>query len=77
MDEPVEVVRLVGFDPDGEPQERRMADGSLYVTFEFMPPSWAEDVPERFIIWNQVPHLTGAASALSGTCRCLGAAPVR
>ena len=25
-----------------------MADGSLSVVFEFMPPSWAEDEPERF-----------------------------
>lgn len=48
MDEPVEVIRLTGFDPEGEPQVRRFADGRLFVVFEFMPPSWAEDAPERF-----------------------------
>lgn len=48
MDEPVEVIPLAGFDPDGEPEVRVMADGSLYVVFNFMPPSWAEDEPERF-----------------------------
>jgi hypothetical protein len=48
MNDPVEVIPLVGFDPDGEPQIRRMADGSLCVVIEFMPPSWAEDEPERF-----------------------------
>lgn len=48
MDEPVEVIRLTGFDPEGEPQVRRFADGGLFIEFEFMPPSWAEDAPERF-----------------------------
>jgi hypothetical protein len=48
MDEPVEVIPLTGFDPDGEPEIRVLADGSLYVVFNFMPPSWAEDAPERF-----------------------------
>jgi hypothetical protein len=48
MEEPVEVIRLTGFDPQGEPQLRVFADGSLFVVFEFMPPSWAEDAPERF-----------------------------
>ncbi|MGL4464090.1 MAG: hypothetical protein ACRC1K_18210 [Planctomycetia bacterium] len=53
MDEPVEVVQMTGFDPDGEPQARRMADGRLVVVFEFMPPSWAEDAPERFDDFDQ------------------------
>jgi hypothetical protein len=48
MGDPVEVIALAGFDPLGEPQIRVMADGSLYVVFNFMPPSWAEDDPDRF-----------------------------
>lgn len=48
MDEPVEVIRLAGFDPAGEPEVRVMGDGSLSVVFNFMPPAWAEDSPERF-----------------------------
>ena len=32
----------------GEPEIRMMADGSLYVVFNFMPPSWAEDDPDPF-----------------------------
>jgi hypothetical protein len=48
MGEPVEVIPLAGFDPEGEPEIRLMADGSLYVVFNFMPPSWAEDDPDPF-----------------------------
>ena len=48
MGEPVEVMLLAGFDPAGEPQVRWMTDGSLYVVFGFMPPSWAEGAPGRF-----------------------------
>jgi hypothetical protein len=48
MDDPVSVIQLAGFDPEGEPQIRVMADGSLYLVFNFMPPSWAEDTPDRF-----------------------------
>src|SRR5262245_50510673 len=44
MDEPVEVIPLPGFDPDGDPEIRRMADGSLRLVFNFTPPSW---VPEK------------------------------
>src|SRR5262245_22029491 len=44
MDEPIEVIPLPGFDPDGDPEIRRMADGSLWLVFNFMPPSW---VPEE------------------------------
>ena len=48
MDEPVEVIPLAGFDPDGEPEVRVIRDGTLYVVFNFMPPSWAEDDPDPF-----------------------------
>lgn len=48
MDTPVTVIPLTGFDPEGEPEVRVMADGSLYVVFNFMPPSWGEDEPDRF-----------------------------
>jgi hypothetical protein len=40
MDEPVEVIPLPGFDPCGDPVLRRMPDGSLWLVFNFMPPSW-------------------------------------
>jgi hypothetical protein len=53
MDKPVTVVPLAGFDPAGEPEIRVMADGSLYIAFNFMPPSWAEDDPERFDDFDQ------------------------
>jgi hypothetical protein len=39
MDEPVEVIPIPGFDPDGDPEVRRMADGKLWLVFNFMPPS--------------------------------------
>jgi hypothetical protein len=42
------VIPLRGFDPDGDPEVRRMADGSMRLMFNFMPPSWAEDNPKRF-----------------------------
>jgi hypothetical protein len=48
MNNHVEVIPLTGFDPEGEPEIRVMPDGSLYVVFNFVPPSWAEDSPERF-----------------------------
>ncbi len=47
MDEPIETIPLTGFDPEGEPEIRVMADGSWELVFNFMPPSWAED-PVRF-----------------------------
>jgi hypothetical protein len=53
MEEPVEVVPLAGFDPDGEPEARVMADGSLYLVFDLMPPSWAEDAAEQFDNFDQ------------------------
>jgi hypothetical protein len=40
MDDPVDVLPLSGFDPDGDPEIRRMADGRLWLVFNFMPPSW-------------------------------------
>jgi hypothetical protein len=48
MDDHINVVMLTGFDPDGEPEIREMADGSIYLVFNFMPPSWAEDEPDPF-----------------------------
>ena len=48
MDAPVNVIPLAGFDPEGEPEIRVMKDGSLYVVFNFMPPSWGEDDPDQF-----------------------------
>jgi hypothetical protein len=48
MDEPIEIIALAGFDPEGEPEIRVVADGSWELVFNFMPPSWAEDEPERF-----------------------------
>lgn len=48
MDKPVEVIPLVGFDSDGDPEIRVMADGTLYVVFNFMPPSWADDDAASF-----------------------------
>lgn len=41
--EPLAVIAVAGFDPDGEPELRVMPDDSLEVLFNFMPPSWAED----------------------------------
>ena len=42
-DQPIETIPLPGFDPDGEPEIRRLADNSLWLVFNFMPPSW---IPE-------------------------------
>lgn len=53
MDEPLTVVAITGFDPEGEPEIRVLGDGSLYVVFNFMPPSWAEDGPEAFDDFDQ------------------------
>jgi hypothetical protein len=39
----VQTILLSGFDPEGEPEIRVWADGSLEVVFNFMPPSWAAD----------------------------------
>ena len=53
MDDPIEVIPLLGFDPEGEPEVRWMADGRLFVVFNFMPPSWAEDEPGPFDDFDQ------------------------
>jgi len=36
-------IHLSGFDPEGEPVIRTMTDGTLYVVFNFMPPSWVDE----------------------------------
>jgi hypothetical protein len=43
MDEIQQEIKLTGFDPKGEPVIRIMADGSLYIVFNFMPPSYVPD----------------------------------
>jgi len=48
MSDLVRIIPLSGFDPEGEPEVRLLADGSLSVVFNFMPPSWAEDNPDSF-----------------------------
>jgi hypothetical protein len=48
MSDAANVIPLTGFDPDGEPEIREMGDGSLCLVFNFMPPSWADDDPDRF-----------------------------
>ena len=40
-DEVKQTIKLTGFDPKGEPVIRVIADGSLLLVFNFMPPSWA------------------------------------
>ena len=39
----VKTIALTGFDPQGDPEIRVLADGTLYVVFNFMPPSDFED----------------------------------
>ncbi len=39
----IETIPLSGFDPAGEPEIRRFADGTLQVVFGFMPPSFVKD----------------------------------
>jgi hypothetical protein len=61
MDEPIELIPLSGFDPEGEPEIRVMADGSWELVFNFMPSSWAED-PARFDDFDvQLAEATGMA----------------
>lgn len=43
MEEAVETIKLSGFDPAGEPEIRRTAEGRLWLCIEFMPPSWAPE----------------------------------
>ena len=53
MQKPTKIIPLTGFDFDGEPEIRVMPDGSLYLVFNFMPPTWAEDEPEPFDTFDQ------------------------
>ena len=39
----VKAIPVKGFDPDGEPEIRVMSDGTMFVVFNFIPPSWDED----------------------------------
>lgn len=39
VDQVKTIIRLSGFDSRGEPEIRVMRDGSMYVVFNFMPPS--------------------------------------
>jgi hypothetical protein len=48
LQDPLKAIPLSGFDSDGEPVIRLMSDGSLYLVFNFMPPTWAEADPEAF-----------------------------
>ena len=41
----VQIIPLTGFDPGNEPQIRVLADGTLRLDFEFIPPSWAPEDP--------------------------------
>lgn len=43
MEDGVEEYPLEGFDPDGEPYVRRTAAGRVWLGFNFMPPSWADE----------------------------------
>jgi hypothetical protein len=43
MPRKLKTILLQGFDAQGEPEIRRMNDGSLNVVFNFMPPSDAQD----------------------------------
>ncbi|WP_435011180.1 hypothetical protein P12x_002480 [Tundrisphaera lichenicola] len=43
MEDGVEEYLLEGFDPMGEPHIRRTAEGRLWLGFNFMPPSWADE----------------------------------
>ncbi|VTS01378.1 Uncharacterized protein OS=Rhodopirellula baltica SWK14 GN=RBSWK_00735 PE=4 SV=1 [Gemmata massiliana] len=40
MNEIKQTIELKGFDPKGEPVIRVMADGSIWIVFNFMPPSF-------------------------------------
>ena len=53
MQQPTKIIPLTGFDSDGEPEIRVMPDGSLYLAFNFMPPTWAEGEPEPFDTFDE------------------------
>lgn len=43
MSEIIQETSVSGFDADGEPRIQVMDDGSVWIRFEFMPPSDADD----------------------------------
>jgi hypothetical protein len=47
-DKILESVTLEGFDHEGEPEIRRMKDGTMWVVFNFMPPSWDENAESKW-----------------------------
>jgi hypothetical protein len=51
MDEPVEVIPLAGFDPEGEPELRRTANGALWLVLNFLPPTWAPEADGHDLGW--------------------------
>ena len=51
MDEPVEVIPLSGFDPEGEPEIRRSANGALRLVLNFLPPTWAPEADGHDLGW--------------------------
>ncbi len=53
MEEILTTLEMTGFDELGEPEIRTMADGSIVLAFNFMPPSWAEEHPETFDDFDQ------------------------
>ena len=54
MHEPVKTIPIPGFDPHGDPEIRLMDDGSMYLVFNFMPPSWAGDDPAWFDTFDKM-----------------------
>src|SRR5436309_11858472 len=53
---PATVLRTIpvtGFDPDGEPEIRVMSDGTLFIVFNFMPPSFAENDEKGFVDFDK------------------------
>jgi len=56
----VEVTPVAGFDECGDPSICSMDDGSLYLRFEFMPPSWAQANSKLFESFDeQLEEATG------------------
>lgn len=43
MDDVVRTITLKGFDPSGEPEIRLLQNGTMYVVFNFMPPSFRDE----------------------------------
>jgi hypothetical protein len=51
MSDPIETIPLSGFDPEGEPEIRRTANGGLRLVFNFVPPTWAPEAESRDLGW--------------------------